>query len=438
MKRPYPSSMRTPDPSAKGGARRSHISTASRVSGSQLLLAGSGYIALALSGQLLSPTAFAAATSFYLLLNTVGRGVCAAIELHLTRAVAHDLSYGRGLRGARRAGLRQTAALLGLAVAVVLLGSPVINRVFRDDMLLTVLLAVSMPGMAYAYMQRGLLAGARQYGRYALSFATEGLTTLLLGGLLFTTRTGGTYSWVLAFVLGPLISVVVVWMVSARDRTSSDSATTHTAVAGFGDLGWSVVLQACAQGVWNLAPVILSWRLSESPEVAAGFTSLALILRIPMLVFPAAQAMLLPALTANTESARSHLQGLLPRLLGVGAVVVALWALVATVVAPVVVRVVFGQNSVPSTGVALLLAAASVVGGCAQLLQTALVARGGYRRSALGWAAALMVLVLLGILGPAIDLTAAASLAAASLVAALSFLPVRAGRLTAAAPGSGG
>jgi len=161
-------------------------------------------------------------------------------------------------------------------------------------------------------------------------------------------------------------------------------------------------------------------------------------LRIPMLVFPAAQALLLPALTANTESARSHLQGLLPRLLGVGAVVVALWALVATVVAPMMVRVVFGQNSVPSTGVALLLAAASVVGGCAQLLQTALVARGGYRRSALGWAAALMVLVLLGILGPAIDLTAAASLAAASLVAALSFLPVRAGRLTAAAPGSGG
>jgi len=56
---------------------------------------------------------------------------------------------------------------------------------------------------------------------------------------------------------------------------------------------------------------------------------------------------------------------------------------VAALVAPVVVRVVFSQDAVPSIAVALILAGASVVGGIAQLLQTALVSRGGYRRS--GW-----------------------------------------------------
>jgi len=91
-------------------------------------LAGSGYVVLAMSGQLLSPSAFAAATSFYLLLNTVGRGLCAAIELHLTRVVAHDLARGRGLRAARRVGARQTAVLLTVAVAVVAVGSPVITN----------------------------------------------------------------------------------------------------------------------------------------------------------------------------------------------------------------------------------------------------------------------------------------------------------------------
>jgi hypothetical protein len=184
-----------------------------------------------------------------------------------------------------------------------------------------------------------------------------------------------------------------------------------------------VVVLGCAQAVWNLAPVILTWRLSANPEIAAGFTSMALILRIPILFFPAAQALLLPVLTAGSGAARAHVQAVLPRLLAGGVVLVALWAVAATVVVPVVVRVVFGQDSVPSTVVALILAGASVIGGIAQLLQTALVAKGGYRRSGLGWIAALAVLVLLGTLLPASGELAAVSLAAASAVAVLAFAP---------------
>lgn len=420
--------MSTPDRPAPSGAARSRIGTASRVSGSQLLLAASGYVVLAMSGQLLNPAAFAAATSFYLLLNTVGRGLSAAVELHLTRAVAHDLANGRGLAAARRVGARQTAALLLVSLALVLAGSPVITTVFAHDVGLTVLLAVSMPGMAYAYMQRGLLAGARRYDRYALSFAVEALTTLLLGAVLLACGASGTHWWVLSFVLGPVVSVVVLWASHARRQAASTAATgvpasTGTAASGVGDLAWSVVVLGCAQAVWNLAPVILTWRLSATPEIAAGFTSMALILRIPILFFPAAQALLLPVLTAGSGAARAHVQAVLPRLLAGGVVLVALWAVAATVVVPVVVRVVFGQDAVPSTVVALILAGASVIGGIAQLLQTALVAEGGYRRSGLGWIAALAVLVLLGTLLPASGELAAVSLAAAAAVAVLAFVP---------------
>ena len=401
------------------------------MSGSQILLAGSGYVVLAMSGQLLTSAAFAAATSFYLLLNTVGRGLSAAVELHLTRAVAHDLARGRGLASARRAGGRQTAALLGVSVAVVLLGSPVITKVFADDVGLTALLALSMPGMAYAYFQRGLLAGARRYDRYALSFTVEALTTLVLGGVLLATGTHGTHWWVLAFVLGPVVSVGVLWALSARHQFRSGGGkpvvSQVTAATGASDLAWAVVVLGCAQGVWNLAPVILTWRLTASPEVAAGFTSMALILRIPILFFPALQALLLPVLTASTGSMRTQLKALVPKLLGATVVVVGLWALAAAVLAPVVVRVVFGQDAVPSVAVALILAGASVLGGVAQLLQTALVAKGGYRRSGLGWIAALVALVVVGTVTPASSLLAAASLAAAALIAVLAFMPLAAG-----------
>lgn len=388
-----------------------------------------------MSGQLLNPSAFAAATSFYLLLNTVGRGLCAAIELHLTRAVAHDLARGRGLRAARRVGARQTAVLLAVAVAVVAVGSPVITRVFAHDLLLTVLLALSMPGMAYAYLQRGLLAGARRYDRYALSFAVEALTTLLFGVVLLGLRAHGTHWWVLAFVLGPTVSVVTLWVVNKRRPPAGATESRDTAATGASDLVWSVVVLGCAQGVWNLAPVILTWRLTAAPEIAAGFTSMALILRIPILFFPSAQALLLPVLTASGGAVRAHMQAAWPKLIAAGIGVVVLWAVVAVGAVPVVVRVVFGQREVPSTAVALILAGASMLGGVAQLLQTALVAKGGYRRSGLAWIAALVVLVLVGTIPPSGTALAAVSLVLAAAVAVVAFVPARGGRSVLPGPG---
>ena len=430
--RPYPESVRTPDLSATRGRKRSHLGIASQVSGSQLLLAASGYIVLAMGGQLLNPVSFAAVTSFYLLLNTIGRGLCAAIELHLTRAVAHDRSIGRSLAVARRVGIQQTAALLGLALVVVILASPVITRSFAQDVLLTALLAAAMPGMAYAYLQRGLLAGSRRYGRYALSFIVEGITTLVFGGAMLTFGVHDRYWWALALMCGSIVSVLTLWTLSLRGPTGENTATRPvssgrkrdtTSAAAAPDLVWSVVVLTCVQGVWNLAPVILTWRLAATPEVAAGFTSMALILRVPVLLFPAAQALLLPVLTANAESARARLRAVSSRVIAAGICVVALWGFGATVVVPVVVRVVFGQHAVPSTAVALILAAASVLGGGGQLLQTALVAQGRYRRSGLGWVSALVVLVLLGTLLPASDLLASVSLAVATLTTVLVFMP---------------
>lgn len=415
----------TPSPARSGGTKRSHLSTATRVSGSQILLAGSGYVALAMSGQLLDAASFAAVTSFYLLLNTVGRGLCAAIELHLTRALAHDLSQGRQSRAARRAGLRQTAVLLGLAVLVVAVASPIITKVLGGNVLLTALLAASMPGMAYAYFQRGLLAGARQYGRYALSFATEGVAALVVAVVLTGFTTDGTDWWVLPFVLSPLVAVGVVRLAAGRHAPAEGPANARTAASGFADLGWSVVLQACSQGVWNLAPVVLTWRLTEAPEIAAGFTSMALVLRIPILFFPAAQALLLPVLTSSSASARAVVTKLWPKLLASSVVLVALWLVAAALVVPTLVRVVFGQDALPSTVTVLILAGASILGGSAQLLQTVLIAAGGYRRVALGWAVALGVLLLIGTLASTSSLVAATSLGAAAVTAVLFFLPIR-------------
>ena len=84
--------------------------TAAHVAGSQVALAASNYLVLAIAARHLDPAGFAAVSAYYLLINTVGRGLFAAVELETTRAVA---AGARGMRAAaahRRAARRRAGA----------------------------------------------------------------------------------------------------------------------------------------------------------------------------------------------------------------------------------------------------------------------------------------------------------------------------------------
>jgi len=398
------------------GASRPQLGSAATVTLSQLSLAAASYVVLAISGRALGAGGFATVTSFYLLVNTVGRGLCSATELHLTRAVAADLAVGKGTSGAARTGSRQTLALLGLALTVIAAGVPLLDNVFGGDTLLTVLLAATLPGMAWSYMARGRLAGSRRYGRYSLSFAVEAATTVIVGAVLLASGETSPRWWVLAFVLGPTVAVAFLLQLSHEAPADQDGTSAAVEVSG---LAWSVVILGCSQAVWNLAPVILTARLSEYPTVAAGFAAVAVVLRIPILVFPAAQAFLLPILTAG-ESAGGLLRTVPMRWGAALGAATTVWLLASVFVVPPAVTLAFGSEQLPAAVSLLLLAGATLVGGLAQLAQTALIARNDYRRPAIVWTIALTVLLVICLVPRAGTLTSALALLAAVSVALLS------------------
>src|ERR1035437_6993361 len=167
--------------SSLGSKRLRNWVSAVEVSGSQFAFAGTGYLTLVLAGRTLDAAGFAAITSFYLLLNVVGRGLCAASELELTRSVAHAGHERARVSGVCRAGIKHTAAMLALAIAIVLASSPLLDRVFGGDSVLVALLALSLPGMAASHVLRGPLAGTRRYHPYAATFAIEAAVILLFG-----------------------------------------------------------------------------------------------------------------------------------------------------------------------------------------------------------------------------------------------------------------
>lgn len=421
------------EPAPPAARSRGPAASAARITASQLSLAAASYVVLAVAGNALDARAFAAVTSFYLLLNTVGRGICSALELHLTRAVAADLVAGRPAMAALRASRVQVATLVLAAVAATLAAEPLLRGVFADDSTLTLLLAAAVPGLAVAYAVRGRLAGERRYSPYSTSFVVEAATTVVVGVVLLVAGVHDPRWWALAFITGPTVAAVVLVLTTRGHRPGPAPRTQpsrpHSAASGGTLLVWSVLVLGGSQAVWNLSPVILTGRLTDAPGLAAAFASLALVLRIPVLVFPAAQAMLLPVLTASS-SGRSGPLGLrratrsLLRTPWPWAAVGALgaWLLAAVFLAPPLVSAVFGSVRLTGTLAPLLLASATVIGGVATLAQTALVARGSYRAAGLGWTLAAGVLVVVSVVAPASVAVAAAALAVAVLVAAVGFV----------------
>jgi O-antigen/teichoic acid export membrane protein len=381
-----------------------NLASVVEVSGSQFALAGTGYLTLALGGRTLDAAGFAAITSFYLLLNVVGRGLCSASELELTRSVAHAGREQVEAGGVCRAGIRHTAVMVGLAAAAVLAAAPLLDRVFGGDLVLAALLALSLPGMAASHVLRGPLAGTRRYHPYAATFAVEATVVLVFGVTLAVLRITDVRWWALGLALGPLVATIVV-STPLRHAARRILRTGGPGDSGTRELVAAVVILTGIQAVWNLPPVLLTARTTDTPAIAAGFTAAALVLRVPALLFPAMQALVLPVLAGRSQGGR--LPRVRPGVLGLVVFLAVAWLLGATALTPLAVHLTVGALTVPGTGVLAVLAVGAVVGTGAQLAQTALVAH--RRQSAAGAVCATAVIALLIVfyLVPATALAAA-------------------------------
>ena len=364
---------------------------AAHLAGSQVALAASNYLVLAIAARHLPAAGFAAVSAYYLLINTVGRGLFAAVELETTRAVAS------GVDG-RRAALVHTGVLLVGALALLGLSAPLLAGVL-PGLGAVALLAVGVVAMAASYLIRGPLAGAQRYGRYAATFWIEAGVGLAAAVVLGVLGEGASTTWIAVLALSPAVAPLLL----------GGGSFARGAVAPVAPVLWSAALLLAGQGVWNLAPVLVTARLTETPALAAGFTTAAVIVRAPVLLFPTVQALLLPRLAANTAAttngatdtaATDTAAGLRtprPLLAGLG-VAGLLWVAVAAVAVPWVAALVFATTAPPPAWVLAVLALSTLLGAGAQVMQAHLVAARRTHAAALAWLGGLVVLLAVGLL----------------------------------------
>jgi len=254
---------------------------------------------------------------------------------------------------------------------------------------------------------RGPLAGTRRYHPYAATFAVEATVVLVFGVTLAVLRITDVRWWALGLALGPLVATIAV-STPLRHAARRILRTGGPGDSGTRELVAAVVILAGIQAVWNLPPVLLTARTTDAPAIAAGFTAAALVLRVPALLFPAMQALVLPVLAGRSEGGR--LPRVRPGALGLVVFLAVAWLLGATALTPLAMHLTFGALTVPGTGVLAVLAVGAVVGTGAQLAQTALVAHRRQGAAGAVCATAVIALLIVFYLVPATALAAALGL----------------------------
>lgn len=375
--------------------RRNPLPTGTLVVGVGLLIAGlSAYGFIALASRALGRAEFAPLNATWALVFLLGPGLFLPLEQEISRALA-----GRRVQGIGGAPVLRRAAILGvglgLAVLIILIATArlTVDRLFDHQLLLLVGLALGLAGALAGHLTRGCLSGTAHFKGYGTYIGADGFIRFLGAAVCVTVgvKTAGWFG--IAVGVAGLIAVPLALRVE-RPRLEPGPAVAWSEVSTA--LGYLLLASLFAWTIMNVGPVVVNWLATDDErELAGQFISGLVVARIPLFLFQAIQAALLPKLSGLASAGRiGDFRSGLRRLL----VVVAALAVAGTVggwaIGPFVVKMMSGPEYDLSHRTLGLLAAGSGFYMLALALAQALIALHGHRRQAFGWGMGLVTLLL--------------------------------------------
>lgn len=360
---------------------------------------------------------YASVSVLWSLMFAVGNGVMQPLEQEVARAVserrAREVGAGPVIRLAVRIG-----GLFSLLLVLIALGlhGPLQERLFGDDPALLAAFVIGLVGFAAGHLARGTLSSHGRYRGYATFFGVDGIARVVFAGVLAAlgVAVAGPYG----FVLG-LTPFVAVGFALFRQRGLLVEGPPARWQEISRALGWLLLGTGSLSLLIQGGTIAIELLASADQEDAAGvFLNGLQVARIPMFLFQAVLASLLPKLShlagqGRLDEFRGGLRRLVVAILGVGTVA----TLAAVVVGPTVVGVVFGSETVLGARDLGLLSASFIVIMAAICLDQAIIALSGHARMAVGWALALGVFVCVTALGEDLFLRVELGLAAGALFA---------------------
>ena len=374
----------SPLPASATPPLRSALPSGSFTIGSGLLVGGiSIYVFFRLGQEALGQDGFKPIVSLWFVMFALVPGFFLPLEQEVSRSVAHRRALGDGVRPVVRKVAPVAAAItVLLVVAVALARTRLTNDLFEGSAVVTLALVIALVGYAPFHIARGICSGLGHFRIYSMMIALDGLlrviacAVFLLAGL----DRVGPYALMVAVV--PLVIAVGAFG-SGRLRTSPGTPASWSELAP--NLGWLLLGTLCSGALINAGPLTVDL-LGEgtAPEVVTRFGNAVLLARIPLFLFQAVNAAMLPRLTQlvtlrDATEFRAVLRRLFTLVGGVGVIGV----VGAFIAGPWVLDLVYDGGIDRRT--ITLLAFASAVYMLAQACAQSVLSMSGHVFVAVGW-----------------------------------------------------
>ena len=352
--------------------------------GAGLLVAGLSSFAFFKLGQVaLGKELFKPIMALWFVAFTLVPGFFIPVEQELGRSLAHRRALGQGGRQVVSRVIALSVGLGGALLLAVLAASAwLTTHMFEGYAIVTFALLLTIVAYAVAHVGRGVASGSARFAAYGLILGADSAIRIAACLVLWLAGVDTVGPYALTVALSPLAAVLIV--AARRDLVTHDGPPVELSDVT-PNLGWLLVGSMMSAALVNAGPLgvdVLAGG-TEAEKVTA-FGNGVILARIPLFLFQAIQASLLPRLAKlAAEGDMDEFRAGFRRLMVVVATVAVVGTLGAFAVGPQVLDIMYeGGLDRRTLG---LLAMSSGLFMLAQAVAQAVIALHGHKFVALSW-----------------------------------------------------
>jgi O-antigen/teichoic acid export membrane protein len=335
---------------------------------------------------------FAPISALWFATFSLAPGVFLPLEQELGRALSHRTARGQGGRPVVHKVKLLAAGLAGLVLLAIVVASPLITSVYFDgDWVMVAALATAFVAYAPAHLSRGICSGTGRFHSYAVIMGSDGVIRILLCILLAAIGVTAAGPYGFAVAIAPLFAV---GFLAARGHLSTEAGPEAEWHEVTSNLGWLLGGSIFAAGLLNAGVVAANLLADENEKfLVTQFAYGVLLARVPLFMFQAVQAALLPRLAGL--AARNELAEFRAGFRRLAILVIAVGisgTLGAFVIGPQVIELVYDAQLSGKT--LAMLALSSAIYMMALATAQAVIALKGHALVAAGWCIGFVTFVI--------------------------------------------
>lgn len=264
--------------------------------GGGLLVAGlSSYAFFKVGQEALGKDDFKPIVALWFATFVLAPGFFLPLEQEMGRALAHRRALGHGGRPVVSRVVPLGAVIAGVIVAVLVGFSSLATREFFEGFgLVTAALIVAFLAYAPTHLARGVCSGQGRFAAYGIVMGTDGFVRVVGCIVLWQLDVTNVGAYAMLVALSPLTGVIIVgFMGELRTEPGPPAAWSEVTP----NLGWLLLGSLMGAGLVNAGPIAIDIlaQAGESEKVTR-FGNGVLLSRVPLFLFQAVQAALLPRL----------------------------------------------------------------------------------------------------------------------------------------------